>query len=273
MATREVTAHKETTIPAPKVPKGQGRELSALTEHIVREISQMFRREVLESMSKGAVATFADAAPVNFGAEYARQVRVVQRRLSKRLGDAKIRGLIDKILRKADGNARRALYAQVEKAVGLSTKELTATEGLSAIIDSYIAETTQWVIKLRDDTLSEYTANTLRAMSLGQSLEDVMKQYKGLEEKRKNHAKFTARNQIANFNSLTTKVRAQNLGITEAIWRTARDETVRDSHKDRNGKRFDLGKGLYSALDGKWLLPGVDFQCRCDYELIIPGAG
>ena len=92
----------------------------------------------------------------------------------------------------------------------------------------------------------------------------------GLEEKRKNHAKFTARNQIGNFNSLTTKIRAQNLGITQAIWRTSRDERVRPCHKVRDGKAFDLATGLYSSCDGLSLLPGVDFQCRCDYELVIP---
>ena len=99
---------------------------------------------------------------------------------------------------------------------------------------------------------------------------EILEQFDGLVEKRKNHAKFTARNQIGNFNSLTTKIRAQNLGITQAIWRTSRDERVRPCHHARRDKVFDLDKGLYSSCDQLWLLPGVDFQCRCDYELIIP---
>jgi len=115
-----------------------------------------------------------------------------------------------------------------------------------------------------------YTANSLRAMTQGSSLAEIMEQFDGLVEKRKNHAKFTARNQIANFNSITTKLRAQNLGITRARWITSHDERVRPCHDVRNGKEFDLDKGLYSSCDGEWLLPGVDYQCRCDYELIIP---
>jgi uncharacterized protein with gpF-like domain len=108
----------------------------------------------------------------------------------------------------------------------------------------------------------------------------VLEQYSGMVEKRKNHAKFTARNQIANYNSLVTKARAQNLGITSARWVTAHDERVRGNpsgkypnatpdHFWAEGKEFDLSIGL-KFPSGKTLLPGVDYQCRCTYELIIP---
>ena len=272
MAERQITADRPRTIKPANAPRAQERELSQFTEFMIREMSAAFKREVLESMSPKAVDTFEDARAVNFAAEYTKAAKAVRGKLAKRFGDAKIRALIDRILKKVDKRNQSVLYGAVEKAIGLSTKELTATEGLRAQIQAYIEETTQWVIKLRDDTIAEYTTNSLRAMSLGQSLEEVMSQYDGLVEKRKNHAKFTARNQIANFNSMATKTRAQNLGITEGRWITSRDERVRSSHKDRNGKTFRLDKGLYSSLDGKWLLPGVDFQCRCDYELIIPGS-
>lgn len=275
MAERQITANKPTPFKASVPPKAQERELSKIAEYMVREISQTFRKEVLEAMSKPAVEAFSDTRPVNFATEYNKRVAKIQRDLAKRFGDARIQELISKLLKKVDSRNRSELYSKVEKAIGLSTKELTATEGLKAKIDAYIAETTAWVQKLRDDTLAEYTANTLRAMSLGQSLEEVMDNFTGMVEKRKNHAKFVARNQIANFNSLTTKARAQNLGITEARWITSRDERVRESHIDRGrdgGKVFKLDKGCYSDKDGKWLLPGVDYQCRCTYELIIPEA-
>jgi len=273
MPERRITAEKPTAIKPASVPKAQEKELARFTEFMIRELSAVFRKDVLESMSPKAVDTFEDAEAVNFAAEYAKAAAAVRGKLAKRFGDAKIRALIDKILKKVDKRNQSVLYSAVERAIGLSTKELSATEGLRAKIDAYIEETTQWVIKLREDTITEYTARSLQAMSLGQSLEDVLKQYDGMVEQRKNHAKFTARNQIANFNSMATKTRAQNLGITEGIWRVAdRSKRTRPGHLDRDGKKFKLDKGLYSAVDQKWLLPGVDFQCRCDYELVIPEA-
>ncbi|MEG3387194.1 hypothetical protein V5H41_25765, partial [Salmonella enterica] len=36
-----------------------------------------------------------------------------------------------------------------------------------------------------------------------------------------------------------------------------------------NGKRFDLRKGMF--LDGKWVLPGEEINCKCGWEAVIPG--
>ena len=107
-------------------------------------------------------------------------------------------------------------------------------------------------------------------MAQGDSLDTIVSQFDGLVAKRKNHAKFLARNQVQNYNSVTTKIRAQNLGITKAVWITAGDERVRPSHADREDKEFDLSEGLYSSFDDKYLLPGTDYNCRCTYEMIIP---
>ncbi|ELR7719775.1 phage head morphogenesis protein, partial [Salmonella enterica] len=41
------------------------------------------------------------------------------------------------------------------------------------------------------------------------------------------------------------------------------------SHVKANGKRFDLRKGMF--LDGKWVLPGEENNCKCGWEAVIPG--
>ena len=110
-------------------------------------------------------------------------------------------------------------------------------------------------------------------MAEGESLESILSKFDGMIEKRKGHAKMVARTQITTFNSLTTKARAKNLGIDTAVWLTSEDERVRPAHAARNGKEFTLSDGLHSSIDGKTLLPGVDYQCRCDYRLIIPKMG
>ena len=65
------------------------------------------------------------------------------------------------------------------------------------------------------------------------------------------------------------KNRGLELGAKKGVWQTAEDEKVRPSHNDRNGKEFDLKEGLYSSLDGKKLLPGEDYQCRCTFFLVF----
>jgi len=273
---RNIIADKPTPIKAPGTPRAQERELEQAASYLIEQISQRFHNQVFKELQASTVGKFADSVPLtdaqvgNYAKVYLRLANRVRRKLLKQFDDKRIEELVGKVLDKVNRRNRSELYAKVEQRIGLSTKELTATEGLMANINALTLETAQWVKKLRDDTLEMYTANSLHAMTTGSSLEEIMEQFEGLAEKRRNHARFTARNQIANFNSITTKLRAQNLGITRARWITSRDERVRDSHIDRDKKEFDLDKGLYSSKDQKWLLPGVDYQCRCDYELIIP---
>ena len=267
---REITADKPTTIKSSNTPRAQERELSNFMAYMIDETGQRFRNQVFGALNKGTVDKFEDAQTGNYAAIYLRLANRTRRKLLKQFDDKRIKELVAGILGKVNKRNQAELYDKVEKRVGISTKELTATEGLTPQINALVLETSEWVKKSLDDTLAEYTANSLQAMSQGQSLEEVMERFNGLVETRRNQAKFTARNQIGNFNSITTKLRAQNIGIEKAIWRTSRDERVRDCHRKRDGKEFDLSKGLYSSCDQLWLLPGVDYQCRCDYELIIP---
>jgi len=243
MAKRELTAAGEALIKSPTSSKAHERELDRAISYMMSEIAARYANNVIGGLHKSTVAKFADDSIEKFVAV---------------------------VLSKVDTRNQHELYKLIERRVGIPSTELIATEGLKSNINALRLETAQWVKKLRDDTLSEYTANTLREMAQGGSLEAVMKNFSGMAEKRRNHAKFTARNQISNFNAVTGKIRVQNLGITEAIWRTANDVRVRDSHDDRNDKVFDIAKGLYSSRDGKWLYPGIDFQCRCYAEYIIP---
>ena len=211
-----------------------------------------------------------DAQEGNYAAVFLKLTREAQRKLLKRFDDKRLEKMARDILNKVNRRNAEQFYNGIEKQIGISAKELFNSEGLQSNISALILESAQWAKKLRDDTLEFYTSNTLRAMAEGNSLEDVLKQFDGMAETRKNHAKTVARTQVSTFNSLVGKARAQNLGIEKAVWVTSRDERVRHCHRVRNGKEFDLSKGLYSSCDGKFLLPGVDYNCRCTYEYVIP---
>ena len=183
--------------------------------------------------------------------------------------------MVKQVLDRSNKSASTALYSRVEREIGIDSKELIRTEALKPETNALILESQQWAKKLRDDVLEEFTANTLRVMSTGADFETVMNEYRGGVKKQRNHAQFIARNQLQNFNSLSAKIKAQNLGVEEAFWITAGGPTslgnpVRPCHRVREGKRFRLDKGLFSSCDGKTLLPGIDFNCRCTYEMIIP---
>jgi SPP1 gp7 family putative phage head morphogenesis protein len=285
---RQISAPKETEIKAPTASKSEIRQFAAAIDYMVDQMAKRYRHQVLEALQKSTVEKFqttdaarADSAIVggvafkdaqvgNFARVFLTMSDKVRRKLLKQFDDDRLEQLAKKYTEKANKRNADLFYSAVESKVGISKAELEATEGLTAQINAYKLETFQWIRKMRDDTMAEWTGNTLRDMAEGKSLPEIMQQFDGMVEKRRNHAKMIARTQISTFNSLTSKARARNLGIEKAVWVTAHDERVRPSHKARDGKEFDLAEGLYSSIDGKTLLPGTDYQCRCDYRMIIP---
>lgn len=247
------------------------RRFSKVTEDMVDLISRIYQKQVLEALNQSTIDKFQDNQTGNFARAFKRVSNKVKRKLLRRFSNLRIERMSDEFLKKADRISRDQLYKSLESRLGIPAKQLAIKEGLTVRRSALILETALWVQKLRDETIELYTANSLRMMAQGNGIGEVLKEFSLLKEKRKNHAKFTARNQINNFNSLMTKARAQKVGIKRARWVTSGDERVRDSHVVRDGKEFDLDKGLFSSADGKTLLPATDFQCRCGYELIIEG--
>lgn len=255
-------------MPAPS--KTDEREFAAAWLGMIEFMSRLYRNQVLLALNKGVVNKFADKQKGNYAVVLLNLSRGAERKLLKRFSNKRIERFVrDKLMRVNQRNANM-LYGGLEKQMGINASELLASEGLQQNLNALIMETAQWAKKLRDETLELYVANTLRVMSQGGSLESLLSEFDGLEEKRKDHARFTARNQINNFNALVGKARVQNLGIEEAVWETAGDERVRPCHQARDGKTFKLSEGLYSSCDGKTLLPGIDYNCRCTSRYVIP---
>lgn len=235
---------------------------------MIAEMARDWKNLTIDKL-KHSEDLFADSKPKGFASIFEALSKTANNKILKKYSDEKIEKMIGRILENVDKKNQELMYGKAEEIIGISQKQLAHEENLKGKTSSFIAETVEWAKKLKDDTLQEFTTSTLRAMSLGQGVDYISKQFDGIVGKRKDHAKFVARTQVATFNSLMTKNRAQNLGVTKAVWITGGDERVRKAHKERDGKEFELSKGCYSSADKKWLLPGTDYQCRCTYELIL----
>lgn len=278
---RQVTADKPTPIKAPKSPRAIENEMADLMDFMIQQMAKRFQNQVLSKIQVSTVEkfadskqrhtyTFADAQAGNFAAILLRLSKQARRSLLKQFSNDRIEAISQKVLAKLDKRAKLEFYERVAAKTGINVTDLIAREGLKATTNALMLETAQWIQTLRDETFQKFTNNTLFAMSQGESLDTIVSQFDSIVIERKNHAKFLARNQVQNYNSITTKIRAQNLGITKAVWETAEDDRVRPSHAQRAGKEFDLAEGLYSSIDGLHLIPGADYNCRCTAIYVIP---
>lgn len=264
-------ANKPTEVKPAPYPRGFENEFARLLEAMVSAMSKQFENQTLKKLNQGTINKFEDAQVGNYAAVFQTLSKRAQRNIKKRFSNARLKKEVRRIMLSMNRMNQKTFYGNVEDKLGISVQQLINNEGLGPNINALILETEQWVAQLRDDTLARFSANTVRVMTQGASFEEVLTAYREEAGKRKDHAKFIARNQIANFNGLSNKIRFQKLGIKKVVWQTSQDERVRESHKVRNGKEFDLSEGLYSSLDGKHLLPGVDYQCRCIAVPVIPG--
>lgn len=93
----------------------------------------------------------------------------------------------------------------------------------------------------------------------------------GIEASR---AALIARDQNNKAKATLESARRQELGLSKAIWQhSSGGKEPRPVHVawGREGKVFDISKGLYDPDEGQWVLPGVLINCRCTSRAIVPG--
>lgn len=286
----KVSVEPNNLVPVPAPIKTIEAEFERMMAGMVREMTKSFRNQTFKQLNKGTVNKFEDKAlpPIkglkfegrtfmfadkqvgNFASIFLTLSNRARRKIIKRFSNKRIQKATSDILQRVNKQNSRKLYKGVETVTGIPSSRLSKAEGLKPTTNALILETAQWANRLRDDTLNLFVSNSLRGMAEGKGIDEVIADFERVSDTKISNSEMVARTQIGTFNSLMTKNRAQNLGVIKAIWRTAEDEKVRKCHDVRNGKEFDLDKGLYASCDGKHLLPGIDYNCRCDYELIIP---
>ena len=84
----------------------------------------------------------------------------------------------------------------------------------------------------------------------------------------KSRATLIARTEVARTASVLTQARAEHIGSTHYIWRSAEDSDVRDSHRKMDGKVFEWAHPPLLS-DGTRTAPGQIYNCRCYPEVIL----
>lgn len=111
----------------------------------------------------------------------------------------------------------------------------------------------QFLDRIRQD-MGEMILNAqgkqLRAAELSEMIQDIA-------HNARNRADLIARDQIGKLNGRLTQLRQQSAGIGRYEWSTSRDERVRASHAEREGKIFSWDN---PPPDGH---PGMPIRCRC----------
>ncbi len=214
---------------------------------------------------------FAQDAPADGSANPAIIMRDSMHKQTRRwqrifdsLADRWARSLADRVLGQSDGTLKAGV-----KGEGFTVK-FTMTQPMRDAYQAVIGENVALIKSIASEHLSEVEGLVMRSVARGRDLGTLTKDLQARYGVTRRRAALIARDQNNKATSVMTSARQRDLGITEGIWKHSHAGKVpRPSHVEANGKAFQLDKGMY--LDGKWVMPGEEINCRCTWQPIVPG--
>lgn len=148
--------------------------------------------------------------------------------------------------------------------------EFTMTDTMRDAYQAVIHEQVGLIRSIAAQHLQEVQGLVMRSVQNGRDLGELTSELSARYGITKRRAALIARDQNNKANSVMSRVRHQELGITTAKWRHSHaGKHPRPSHVKADGEVYDVDKGMY--LDGKWTWPGVEINCRCTAQPIIKG--
>lgn len=178
--------------------------------------------------------------------------------------------IVEQMLKSVSATNRRAWEASSAK-VGSAMKSMmqeTAIGGVAHLLHNRQVELIKSLpleAGLRAQRLAQEAAMD------GRRADEIAAELLRTESVTESRAMLIARTEIAKANAAITQARAEYVGATHYIWRTAEDGDVRESHAKMEGSvhRFDQPPTLEDGMSGN---PGEFPNCRCYAEPIIPGS-
>lgn len=178
-------------------------------------------------------------------------------------GDA----VVAKIMAGVQGNNKRA-WTQLSTTIGKELRSTMAESAVGVVARQLQREQVELIKSLPLEAGLRAQKLAQEAMMGGKRAGEVAMELDRTTEVTESRATMIARTEIAKANSSLTQARAQYVGATHYIWRTAGDGDVRESHAEMDGKIFRFDQP--PAVEGEGNHgPGEIYNCRCFAEPII----
>lgn len=144
-------------------------------------------------------------------------------------------------------------------------------DALQAVVGGNVA----LIKSIASEHLSDVEGIVMRSVAEGRDLETMAKEIEDRYRLTKRRAAFISLDQNQKATAVIARVRQQEAGITRARWvhshagKTPRPEHVAFAAGRLGGPYYDPTKGAY--LEGKWVWPGTEINCRCISRPVIEG--
>lgn len=163
-----------------------------------------------------------------------------------------------------DASMWRELGNEMGKALA---KEIEGTP-TGELFKKRLAEQVELITSLPTEAAQRVHHFTIEGINKGWRADQISAEILKTGKVTESRAMLIARTEVARTATELTAARCVHAEVTHAIWRTAGDGDVRESHKKMDGKVFEIKNP--PIVDGEPLLPGATFNCRCYLEPLLP---
>jgi len=270
-ARRRVTAAAAKRRPARLAPDVQPPTGIAVTYAAeLRKVAAALNDATLAAIAAEGVHLDAqgEAPSLDFSAAAIERVKKRIRGEAKKIAQnrtlvASIRTVSQRVIKRS----REQWTQQVRAAIGV---DLSGDVDLTKRAESFERENLDLITSLTSDHVDR-VARVLRE-GRGERVETITARIREATQASESRAALIARDQVLSLNAQVTEDRHKAAGVTEYVWRTSRDERVREDHRVLDGTRQKYAEPpIVDRRKGARGNPGTWFQCRCTASPIIPG--
>lgn len=154
------------------------------------------------------------------------------------------------------------------------TVRFRPTPLVQSAINSIVAENVALIKSIPQKYLSDVAVIVQESVEAGRDLKTVSDKLQERYGVTRRRAALIARDQNNKATAMISRIRQQELGISEGIWvHSHAGNEPRPTHVQagRDKVRFNLAEGWFDPHEGKYILPGQLINCRCTWRPILPG--
>jgi len=260
---------KTKIVPPIKSQKAQEKAYQKQLMKLGRAMAAAVRLELMPFLKQSSLAYTIDSLADDLGRIF--------NNLNKTFGGVATAGFAnitsEEMVKRVSINNAKKFDRTVQRATGIDIGQVIQTEGLMNFKELSVSRNVSLIKDLPAQYLTQIETIVNNGVASGARYSEIAKQIMsktGANDKLKNRIKTIARNEVQTINSQLTLRRSESLGIKKGIYRTSKDERVRQCHKELDGVEYDLKKGAWSKTCQKFIQPGItDINCRCSYSPVI----
>jgi SPP1 gp7 family putative phage head morphogenesis protein len=161
-------------------------------------------------------------------------------------------------------------WFRMSREIGVELRDEIMNTPLGMVARQIIADQVGLIRSMPLQAAERVQELTLEAVLGGRRYSDAVEQIQNIGKVNRNRATLIARTETARAQTAITTARARYVGVTHAIWETARDADVRPLHQKLQSKVFALDDPPIIGEKGERGLPGQIYNCRCWYTPLFP---